>query len=124
MEEYIPVRNLINFRIFDPLGNFRGSGDNRISKGIPIKIGKDVSSFGCVSGEIYPGIWKLIVETHAVVNYCKLELKIEINDTERDDVPELAKPYRPVLRDYPVKKMGGLREIFIHILSIVMEVYL
>ncbi len=104
MEEYIPVRNLINFRIFDPLGNFRGSGDNRISKGIPIKIGKDVSSFGCVSGEIYPGIWKLIVETHAVVNYCKLELKIEINDTERDDVPELAKPYRPVLRDYPVKR--------------------
>ena len=32
MAEFIPVRNLINFRLFDPLGNFRGTGDNRISK--------------------------------------------------------------------------------------------
>lgn len=103
MEEFIPVRNLINFRLFDPLGNFRGSGDNRISKGIPIKIGEEISSLGCVSGKIHPGTWRLIVETHAVVNPCKLELKIEINDTERYDIPELAKPYTPVLKDYPAK---------------------
>ena len=97
MAEFIPVRNLINFRIFDPLGNFRGTGDNRISEGIPIKIGNNISSFGCVSGKIYPGIWRLVVETHAVINNCRLELRLSLNESEETyDIPELAGPYRPV----------------------------
>ncbi|MBC7320300.1 CehA/McbA family metallohydrolase [bacterium] len=105
MAEFIPVRNLINFRIFDPLGNFRGTGDNRISNGIPIKIGETVSSFGCVSGKIYPGVWRLVVETHAVINECGLELKIELNDREENlDIPELASPYKPVWNEYRTKR--------------------
>ncbi|MGC8970794.1 MAG: CehA/McbA family metallohydrolase [bacterium] len=97
MADFIPVSNLINFRIFDSLGNFRGTGDNRVSDGIPIKIGNNISSFGCVSGEIYPGTWRLIVETHAVINKCRLNLKIRLNDREETyDIPELAGPYRPI----------------------------
>lgn len=112
MAEFIPVRNLINFRIFDPLGNFRGSGDNRISNGIPIKIGETVSSFGCVSGEIYPGIWRLVIETHAIINDCRLELKIELNGEEKNsDIPELASYYKPVLTEYKPKK-GWVRGDF------------
>lgn len=98
LEEFIPVHNLINFRIFDPLGNFRGTGDGRISSGTPIKIGKTVSSLGCVTGEIYPGTWRLVIETHAVLGLCRLDLKIKISDREETfDIPELIKPYTPVL---------------------------
>ena len=105
LKEFIPIRNLLNFRIFDPLGNFRGSGDNRIFKGVPIKIGKSLSSLGCVTGNIHPGAWELVVGTNAVVDFCKLELKIEINSKEETfDLPELAKPYQPVLNAYKQKK--------------------
>lgn len=98
LSEVTPVHNLINFRIFDPQGNFRGTGDGRLSNGIPIKIGKTVSSFGCVSGEIYPGTWRLVIETHAVLGLCRLDLKIKINEREETfDIPELIKPYTPVL---------------------------
>lgn len=112
LEEFIPVHNLINFRIFDPLGNFRGTGDGRISSGTPIKIGKTVSSLGCVTGEIYPGTWRLIVETHAVLDLCRLELKIKINNREETfDIPELIKPYKPVLDVYN-KKTGWVKGDF------------
>jgi hypothetical protein len=111
LSEFIPIRNLINFRLFDPLGNFRGTGDNRLSKGIPIKIGENVSSFGCVPGEIYPGIWRLVVETHAVVNMCRLELKIVINDRENNDIPELALDYKPVYNNF-IQKKGWVKGDF------------
>ncbi len=105
LKEFIPIRNLLNFRIFDSLGNFRGSGDSRISKGIPIKIGRSLSSLGCVTGDIYPGTWKLVVETHAVVNFCRLKLRIEINNKEETfGLPELAKPYQPVLNTCEQKR--------------------
>ncbi|MCX7796052.1 MAG: CehA/McbA family metallohydrolase [bacterium] len=105
IKEFIPVRNLINFRIFDPLGNFRGTGDNRISSGIPIKIGETISSFGCVSGKIYPGIWRVIIETHAIINKCLLELKIELNKEEKNvAMPDLANPYKPVWTEYKPKR--------------------
>ncbi|MGB9681635.1 MAG: CehA/McbA family metallohydrolase [bacterium] len=105
MEEFIPVRNLINFRIFDPLGNFRGTGDSRISNGIPIKIGSTISSFGCVSGKVHPGIWRLVVETHAVIDRCNLELRIELNEKESSsDIPELDGPYHPIWRENKPKR--------------------
>jgi hypothetical protein len=100
MAEFIPVRNLINFRVFDPLGNFRGTGDSRISNGIPIKIGNNVSSFGCVAGKVHPGIWRLVVETHAIINRCHLELNIELNEKEMGfDIPEIASSYNPVWKE-------------------------
>lgn len=112
MAEFIPIRNLINFRLFDPLGNFRGTGDSRISNGIPIKIGETISSFGCVSGTIYPGIWRLVIETHAVVNKCRLEFKIELNEEEKNiNIPELASSYNPVWTKY-IPKNGWVKGDF------------
>ena len=72
--------------------------------GIPIKIGETISSFGCVSGTIYPGIWRLVIETHAVVNKCHLEFKIELNEEEKNiNIPELASSYSPVWTKFSPK---------------------
>jgi len=105
IKEFIPIRNLINFRIFDTKGNFRGTGDNRFSKGIPIKIGEKNSSLGCVEGEIYPGTWRIVIETHAIVNKCLLTLKIKINEKETEDILELFEGYSPVVKE-PFEKEG------------------
>ncbi|MGB9856776.1 MAG: CehA/McbA family metallohydrolase [Dictyoglomaceae bacterium] len=105
IKKFIPVRNLINFRIFDSHGNFRGTGEDRFSKGIPIKIGEKLSSYGCVEGKIYPGKWRMVIETHAIVKKCLLNLKIKINNEESENIPELFNEYIPVVKE-PTKKNG------------------
>jgi hypothetical protein len=114
IKEFIPIRNLINFRIFDPYGNFRGTGDNRFSKGIPIKIGENTSSLGCIEGPIYPGRWRIVIETHAIVKKCLLNLKININKNESDDIPEIFKGYTPVVKENINKKGWVAGDFHLH----------
>jgi len=104
LKPFIPIRNLINFRLFDPLGNFRGTGDDRFYKGLPIKIGEHISSLGCVSGKIYPGKWRFIIETHMVVKKCILNVKIKIDNEDTQEIPELSYGYKPIVTGNTDKK--------------------
>lgn len=114
IKEFIPIRNLINFRIFDSHENFRGTGDDRFSRGIPIKIGERISSLGCVEGKIWEGKWRLVIETHAIVKKCLLSLRIRINKEETENIPEIFREYIPVVKEN-IKKDGWLAcDLHIH----------
>ncbi len=107
IKEFIPIRNLLNFRIFDSKGNFRGTGDERFSKGIPIKIGERSSSLGCVEGKLWEGKWRIVIETHAIVKRSLLSLKIKINEEENENIPEVFEKYTPVMKEN-IEKDGWL----------------
>ncbi|MCX7846228.1 MAG: CehA/McbA family metallohydrolase [Dictyoglomaceae bacterium] len=114
IKEFIPIRNLINFRIFDAKGNFRGTGDERFSRGIPIKIGENFSSLGCVEGKIWEGKWRIVIETHAIVKKGLLSLKIKINNEERENIPQIFKEYVPVLKENIYKDGWLACDLHIH----------
>ncbi|MFQ5793925.1 MAG: CehA/McbA family metallohydrolase [Candidatus Bipolaricaulia bacterium] len=71
-----PIRNLINFSIFDPSGRFRGRGETRFM-GSPLLISTDYASLGFLVGPLEAGDWTVEISTHAIVTErCELELDV------------------------------------------------
>jgi len=75
VDQIYPIRNLLNFSVYDPRGRFRGRWDAGKKEVI---ISENISSPGMLSGPLYPGRWKLELEVAAIVtDECKYEIKIE-----------------------------------------------
>jgi len=71
-----PVRNLLNFSVYDPQGKFRGRWDWGKRK---VVVSEKISSPGMLSGPIYPGMWRLELEVAAIVtDKCQYEIKIDV----------------------------------------------
>ncbi|TYT24094.1 phosphoesterase [Dictyoglomus thermophilum] len=114
IREFSPLRNIVNLRVIDADGDFRGTGDQRFTKGIPIKIGTYESTLGCVSGEIKPGIWQLILEIKQILKKCVLNIVVYLNREEMTKVKDVILPYTPVIRE-PYDKSGWVKgDIHLH----------
>lgn len=77
----LPLRNLLNFCLYDPEGGFRGRWDSPQYFGAWIEVSEDRkgTSRGFLPGPIDPGEWYIEIETHAVVtDECTYELEIEM----------------------------------------------
>lgn len=111
---FSPLKNVVNIRVLDAEGNFRGTGDQRFPKGIPIKIGVCDSTIGCVSGEIKAGIWKLILEIKQILKKCVLNIVVYLHREEITKVKDIILPYNPVVRE-PYDKRGWVKgDIHLH----------
>lgn len=102
--EFSPLKNIVNLRIIDSEGKFRGTGDNRFTKGIPIKIGVEESTLGCVTGGIPPGEWKLILEVKQILKRCILNIVVFLNRENSIKIADPILPYTSVLREWESKE--------------------
>jgi Predicted metal-dependent phosphoesterases (PHP family) len=102
--EFSPLKNIVNLRIIDSEGKFRGTGDNRFTKGIPIKIGVEESTLGCVTGDIPPGEWKLILEVKQILKRCILNIVVFLNRENSIKIVDPILPYTSVLREWESKE--------------------
>lgn len=76
----LPLRNLLNFCLYDPDGRFRGRWDSPQYFGKWIEVGpeRERTSRGFLAGPIVAGEWTIEIEVHAVVTeVCTYELEIE-----------------------------------------------
>ncbi|ACK41528.1 MULTISPECIES: CehA/McbA family metallohydrolase [Dictyoglomus] len=111
---FSPLKNVVNIRVLDAEGNFRGTGDQRFTKGIPIKIGVCDSTVGCVSGEIKAGIWKLILEIKQILKKCILNIVVYLHREEITKVKDIILSYNPVVRE-PYDKSGWVKgDVHLH----------
>lgn len=68
IKSVLPLRNLLNFCLYDPAGRFRGRWDSPQYFDEWVEIGPDdITSRGFLSGDLPSGKWTVEVEVHAVV---------------------------------------------------------
>lgn len=114
VNNFSPLKNIVNIRIVDSKGEFRGTGDQRFTKGIPIKIGVEEASLGCVIGEIPAGTWKIILEVKQILKRCVLNMVVYFNKEKSGLVKDLILPYNPVVKE-PIEKNGWVKgDIHLH----------
>mgnify|MGYP000950765117 CR=1 FL=1 len=85
VERFLPLRNLLNFSLYDPKGNFRGRWDSPQYFGKWAEVGPDLSR-GFLGGGLEPGEWTLELEVHALLSKeveAVLEIEIEGNEAPR-----------------------------------------
>lgn len=63
----LPLRNLLNFSLYDPMGRFRGRWDSPQYFGKWMELGKNTSR-GFLAGGISSGEWTLELEVHALLS--------------------------------------------------------
>ncbi|HOP95678.1 MAG TPA: CehA/McbA family metallohydrolase [Dictyoglomaceae bacterium] len=103
IRSFSPLKNVVNFRLIDAEGSFRGTGDQRFTKGMPIKIGEKESTLGCVAGDIPAGNWKLILEVKSILKKSLLNIIVSVNREEKTKISDVTFPYTPVLSEYEEK---------------------
>lgn len=114
INRFSPVRNIVNIRIIDSKNEFRGTGDQRFTKGIPIKIGVKESTLGCVSGDIPAGTWKLILEVKQILKRSVLNMVVYLHKEKTLTTKDVILPYTPVVRE-PIEKRGWVKgDIHVH----------
>lgn len=82
VKSVLPLRNLLNFCLYDPNGKFRGRWDSPQYFDQWVEIGSDdTTSRGFLPGALPSGEWIVEVEIHAVVTAeCRYTLAYELTD--------------------------------------------
>lgn len=67
VDRFLPLRNLLNFSLYDPQGRFRGRWDSPQYFGKWTEVGPELSR-GFLGGGVTPGEWTLELEVHALLS--------------------------------------------------------
>jgi len=67
VDRFLPLRNLLNFSLYDPTGRFRGRWDSPQYFGRWAEMGPDLSR-GFICGGVTAGEWTLELEVHALLS--------------------------------------------------------
>lgn len=87
VKSILPLRNLLNFSLYDPTGRFRGRWDSPQYFGKWVEIGPlDRTGRGFIPGPLQTGTWILEIEVHAVVTEtCHYGLHYELERESKWD---------------------------------------
>lgn len=80
VKSILPLRNLLNFSLYDPQGQFRGRWDSPQYFGKWVEIGPlERTGRGFIPGPLGTGVWTVEIEVHAVVTKsCNYVLSYEL----------------------------------------------
>ncbi|GMQ59009.1 hypothetical protein AN1V17_34060 [Vallitalea sediminicola] len=75
-EDYTPLLNLVTLSLDDESDEYRGCAHRHSNNQIHI-ISNEFASPGFIKGEIIKGIWKFVINVHAVVTeQCEYQIKV------------------------------------------------
>jgi hypothetical protein len=86
VERFLPLRNLLNFSLYDPAGAFRGRWDSPQYFGKWTEVGGSLSR-GFLGGGLEPGQWTIELEVHALLSKeVEAVLEVEVLGSESSPV--------------------------------------